>query len=84
MACACQLPKSCSARGAAGANRARSGDLLVRRGRIKPQDSRPLAPEQVVLALPLEMLRALPEEYVRSLPAEIQEQVRRRLQGATH
>jgi hypothetical protein len=43
-----------------------------------------LAPEQVVLALPLELLRALPEEYLRSLPTEIQEQVRKRLQGATH
>jgi hypothetical protein len=43
-----------------------------------------LAPEQVVLALPLELLRALPEEYLRSLPVEIQEQARKRLQGATH
>ena len=43
-----------------------------------------LAPEQVVLALPLELLRALPEEYLRSLPAEIQEQVRKRLQEAAH
>jgi len=43
-----------------------------------------LAPEQVLLALPMEMLRALPEEYLRSLPVEIQEQVRKRLQGATH
>jgi hypothetical protein len=42
-----------------------------------------LSPEQVVLALPIEMLRALPEEYLRSLPFEIQEQVRRRLEGAS-
>jgi hypothetical protein len=43
-----------------------------------------LAPEQVVLALPLELLRALPDEYIRSLPTEIQEQVRKRLQEAAH
>jgi hypothetical protein len=43
-----------------------------------------LAPEQVILALPLEMLRALPEAYLRSLPVEIQDQVRKRLQEATH
>jgi hypothetical protein len=43
-----------------------------------------LATEQVVLALPLEVLRVLPEDYVRSLPVGVQEQIRLRLQGATH
>jgi len=43
-----------------------------------------LAPARWILALPLPVLRVLPEEYLRVLPAEVQEQVRRRLQGAAH
>lgn len=43
-----------------------------------------LALPQVILALPLEVLRVLPEDYIRSLPPEVQEQVRKRLQGAAH
>jgi hypothetical protein len=43
-----------------------------------------LAPEQLPLALPVEVLRLLPEEYLRSLPVEVQEQIRKRLQGAAH
>jgi hypothetical protein len=43
-----------------------------------------LATEQVVIALPLEVLRVLPEEYVRALSVRAQEQIRQRLQGATH
>jgi hypothetical protein len=42
------------------------------------------APEQLILALPLEVLRVLPEEYLRSLPTEVQERVRKRLQEAAH
>jgi len=42
-----------------------------------------LTPEQVLLVLPVEVLRVLPEEYLRTFPVEVQEQVRKRLQGAT-
>jgi hypothetical protein len=40
------------------------------------------APAPWILALPLKVLRVLPEEYRCSLPAEVQEQVRKRPQGA--
>ena len=43
-----------------------------------------LAPEQLILGLPVDVLRVLPEEYVRSLPAELQAQIKRRLQEAAH
>ena len=43
-----------------------------------------LAPAPWILALPLEVPRVHPEEYLRSRPAEVQEQVRKRLQGAAH
>jgi hypothetical protein len=43
-----------------------------------------LAPEQVLLGLPLELLRVLPEDYLRSLPVELQETIRRRLRGEAH
>lgn len=43
-----------------------------------------LALPQVILALPLEVLRVLPEDYIRTLPPEVQDQVRKRLQGAAH
>ena len=39
-----------------------------------------LAPEEVVLALPLEALRALSKKYLRSLPVKVQEQIRKRLE----
>lgn len=38
-----------------------------------------LAPEQLILALPVDALRALPEEYLRSLSPQAQEQIRQRL-----
>jgi hypothetical protein len=40
--------------------------------------------DQQALALPVELLRLLPEEYIRSLSAEVQEEIRARLQRATH
>ena len=43
-----------------------------------------LAPAPWIQALPLKVLRLLPDEYLRSLPAEVQEQVRKRPQGAAH
>jgi hypothetical protein len=52
-----------------------------------------LAPEQRLagldrdnqaLALPIEVLRVLPEDYLRSLSPEVQEEIRRRLQLASH
>lgn len=42
------------------------------------------APEQLILALPLDALRALPAEYVGTLSAEVQEQIRQRLHEAAH
>jgi len=43
-----------------------------------------LATEQVVLALPLDVLRGLSDDYIGSLPVKVQEQIRKRLQGAAH
>jgi hypothetical protein len=43
-----------------------------------------LASEQLLPGLPLDVLRGFSEEYLRSLPPEVQEQIRKRLQGASH
>jgi hypothetical protein len=43
-----------------------------------------LAPEQVILALPVEVLRMLSEEHLRSLPADVQETIKKRLRGTAH
>jgi len=43
-----------------------------------------LATEQLILALPMDVLRVLPEEYLRSLPSDVQEQIQKRLRGASH
>jgi polysaccharide deacetylase 2 family uncharacterized protein YibQ len=43
-----------------------------------------LAPEEVILALPLAALRAISTEYLGTLSAEVQEQIQRRLQEAAH
>jgi hypothetical protein len=40
-----------------------------------------LAPEQLILALPVDVLRQLTEEYLRSLPLPVQAEIRKRLKG---
>ena len=69
------------------ADREAAGGTRPRAGARRP---RPRAaaggarPALWILALPLEVPRVHPEEYLRSLLAEVQEQVRKRLQGAAH
>ncbi len=43
-----------------------------------------LAPEVLILALPVEVLRVLPAEYLSSLPGEVQEKIQKRLREAAH